>query len=110
MRLRLTVRRNGIPEVKLMWNVDLSTDPTIYHLVANVNETVPLESGEWTLEDYAVEHVQKDGAGFEYLHFQSVRDVLKEDDRVLYASTRLITLTQLIRVHIWTRLFPWFSS
>ena len=83
MRLRLTVRRNGVPEVRLMWNVELDTDFTVSRLVSSVNDVVPLESAEWGLEDYAVEY--KDGVnGFECLHFQVVRDILKEDDQVLY--------------------------
>lgn len=83
MRLRLTVRRNGVPEVKLMWNVELDADFTISRLLASVNDVVPLESAEWGLEDYAMEY--KDGEdSFECLHFQVVRDILKEDDQVLY--------------------------
>lgn len=90
MRLRLTVRRNGVPEVKLMWNVDADANFTISRLLSNVNDVVPLESTEWGLEDYAVEY--RDGEdGFECLHFQVVRDILKENDQVLYAALRYLT-------------------
>lgn len=86
MRLRLAVRRNGVPEVKLMWNVETDSDFTISRLIAAVNEVVPLESADWGLEDYAVEY--RDGSdGFECLHFQVVRDILKEDDQVLYVAS-----------------------
>ncbi|SPO06565.1 uncharacterized protein DNG_09255 [Cephalotrichum gorgonifer] len=83
MRLRLTVRRSGVPEVKLMWNADADADSTISRLLSGVNEVVPLESGEWGLEDYAVEYKDEKDEGFECLHFQVVRDILKEDDPVL---------------------------
>jgi len=83
MRLRLAVRRHGIPEVKLLWTVGPNTDLTISKLLVAVNEVVPLESGEWGLEDYAVEYRDTQGDGFECLHFQVVRDILKEDDQLL---------------------------
>lgn len=83
MRLRLTVRRHRVPEVKLLWNVDTDTDFTVSRLLAGVSEVVPLEGGDWGLEDYAVEY-RDGGDGFECLHFQVVRDILKEDDQVLY--------------------------
>lgn len=88
MRLRLTVRRNGVPEVKLMWNVEADADFTISRLLSSVNDVVPLESTDWGLEDYAVEY--RDGEdGFECLHFQVVRDILKENDQVLYVPAAL---------------------
>ncbi|KAI1466236.1 uncharacterized protein F4812DRAFT_100810 [Daldinia caldariorum] len=82
MRLRLVVRRDGLPEERLMWNVSLEDDPTISKLVEKVNETFPLEIGRRGLEDYVVELRDQDGASFECLHFQPVRTVLKPDDRV----------------------------
>ena len=83
IRLRLTVRRHAVPEVKLVWSVTADADNTIAKLVQQVNEVVPLESGEWGLEDYAVELEDYDGSGFECLHFQNVAKVLKEDDQVV---------------------------
>jgi hypothetical protein len=84
IRLRLTVRRHAVPEVRLVWNASADADTTIAQLLLQVNEVVPLESGEWGLEDYAVELKGPDGAGFECLHFQAVGKVLKEDDQVTY--------------------------
>ncbi|KAF3058219.1 hypothetical protein GL218_05220 [Daldinia childiae] len=82
MRLRLVVRRDGLPEERLMWNVSLEGNPTISKLIEKVNETFPLEIGQKGLEDYVVELRDQDGTSFECLHFQPVRTVLKPDDRV----------------------------
>ena len=72
-----------------MWNVKADTDFTISRLIANVNDVVPLESAEWGLEDYAVEYGDGED-GFECLHFQVVKDILKEDDHILYVSSPAI--------------------
>ncbi|KAI6090612.1 hypothetical protein F4821DRAFT_228645 [Hypoxylon rubiginosum] len=82
MRLRLVVRRDGFPEERLVWNVSLETDPTISKLLEKVNEVLPLEVGQRGLENYVVELHDSDGTSFECLHFQTVRSVLKPDDRV----------------------------
>ncbi|KAI1345332.1 hypothetical protein F5Y01DRAFT_70490 [Xylaria sp. FL0043] len=82
MRLRLVVRRNGLPELRLVWHVHLDTNPTISRLLEQLNDQVPLESDHWGLEDYVVELHDSDGTDFECLHYQSVRSVLKPDDRV----------------------------
>ncbi|KAI0880219.1 uncharacterized protein GGS22DRAFT_197631 [Annulohypoxylon maeteangense] len=82
MRLRLVVRRDGYPEVRLIWNVSLENDPTISKLLEKVNETFPLEIEQKGLENYVVELHDNDGTSFECLHFQTVRSVLKPDDRV----------------------------
>ncbi|RNJ57453.1 hypothetical protein D7B24_006066 [Verticillium nonalfalfae] len=86
LRLRLLVRRHGVPEVKLVWNVPTGPDWTIAKLIAQVDEAIPLESGEWGLEDYAVELRGPDGEPFECLHFQQVSKVLKDDDQVIIRS------------------------
>ncbi|KAI1501340.1 hypothetical protein F5X99DRAFT_382930 [Biscogniauxia marginata] len=82
MRLRLVVRRNGLPEARLVWDVRLEDNPTIAKLLEQLNEDVPLEGGQWGLEDYVVELHDDDGTSFECLHYQPVRNVLKPDDRV----------------------------
>jgi len=82
MRLRLIVRRNGLPEIRLMWNVRLDCNPTIAKLLEQLNGDVPLESDDWGLEDYVVELHDNDGTDFECLHYQLVRSVLKPDDRI----------------------------
>lgn len=86
LRLRLFVRRHGLPETKLLWTVPADPDWTIAKLLTQVNEAVPLESGEWGLEDYAVELKAADGTSFECLHFQQVSRILKDDDQVMYAG------------------------
>ncbi|KAJ2992186.1 hypothetical protein NUW58_g2255 [Xylaria curta] len=82
MRLRLVVRRNGLPELRLMWHAQLDSNPTISKLLEQLNDHVPLESEHWGLEDYVVELHDSDGTDFECLHYQLVRSVLKPDDRV----------------------------
>ncbi len=88
MRLRLTVRRHGLPDAPVVWIVDTSSSPspTISQLLEAVNEAIPIESdGDWGLEDYAVELKGTNGANYECLHFQHVAAVMKEDDEVMYA-------------------------
>ncbi|KAF5000475.1 hypothetical protein FGRMN_1806 [Fusarium graminum] len=86
IRLRLVVRRHSVPEVKLIWPCVATEDLTVSKLLALVNEVVPLESGDWGLEDYVVELPDGKGDSFELLHFQPVGKVLKEDDQVLIRS------------------------
>lgn len=83
MRLRLVVRRNGLPETNVIWPVLLETKPTIAELLEQINDIIPLESTDWGLDDYTVELKGSDGSTFECLHFQPVQNVLKEDDQVL---------------------------
>ena len=85
MRLQLTVQRHRLPPVKVLYHVGLTRltstaagpNLTISQFLEQVNEVVPLESGCWGLEDYAVEV-----RGFECLHFSELSQVLKEDDEV----------------------------
>lgn len=85
LRLRLVVRRNGLPEVRVLFNVSLANDPTIANLLELVNDTVPLEDahGEWGLDDYTVELHDSHGHAFECLHFQPITGLLDKDDEVL---------------------------
>lgn len=83
LRLRLVVRRNGLPETNIIWPVAVENKPTIAKLLEDVNQILPLESADWGLEDYAVELKGSDGTFYECLHFQPVQSVLKEDDQVL---------------------------
>lgn len=83
LRLRLVVRRHGLPEVRVLFNVPLTHEPTISRLVELVNETIPLETADWGLEDYTVELHDPKGHAFEFMHFQSVADVLEKDEEVL---------------------------
>ena len=93
LRLRLVVRRHGLPEAKILFNVPLDNDPTVAQLVELVNESIPLESDDWGLDDYIVELHAKDGHAFECLHFQPVTSILEKDDEVLwvpYCSSRAL--------------------
>ncbi|CEJ80592.1 hypothetical protein VHEMI00767 [[Torrubiella] hemipterigena] len=83
LRLRLTVRRHGVPDVKLVWPCDLISDPTIAQLLTQINEVIPLESVEWGLEDYALELSDGIGGSFECLHFQTVASTLKAEDQIM---------------------------
>ncbi|KAH7358727.1 hypothetical protein B0T11DRAFT_285054 [Plectosphaerella cucumerina] len=86
LRLRLQVRRHGLPDVNLLWNAPTGPDSTISKLVEKVNEVVPLESADWGFEDYVVELRSADGTSFECLHFQQVDKVLKDEDQVIIRS------------------------
>lgn len=87
MRLRLTVRRHRLPDSLVIWAIDTSSNPTIYHLLEQINETIPIESdGEWGLDDYAVEVKGNSGVNYECLHFQNVASVIKDEDEVMFES------------------------
>jgi len=87
MRLRLTVRRHALPETPVIWVIDTSSAPTIYNLLEQVNDSIPIESDQqWGLEDYAVEIKGSNGVNYECLHYQQVGNVMKEDDEVMYVS------------------------
>lgn len=83
VRLRLRVKRHGLPATHVTWPVETSNTGygpnglTIAQLLEQVNEVIPLESDDWGLDDYAVEV-----EGFECLHFQDVNLVLRDRDRV----------------------------
>jgi hypothetical protein len=80
MRIHLSVERNGLPVVNLLWPVDEDENgkkSIISRLVAKVDEVVPLETEEWALEDYILQV-----NGFECLHWQNISDVLKDEDHV----------------------------
>ncbi|RCI13138.1 hypothetical protein L249_1136 [Ophiocordyceps polyrhachis-furcata BCC 54312] len=83
LRLRLSVHRYGVPDVKLVWPCERSSDFTIFKLLDQVNQVIPLETSEWGLEDYAVELADSSGGSYECLHFQQVSEILKNDDEVI---------------------------
>jgi hypothetical protein len=88
MRVKLTVNRQGLPPVKVLWDADTlppvhvggGANNTVAQLLESINEIIPLEAEDWGLEDYLVEV-----NGFECLHFCSL-NILKEDDLVTYKS------------------------
>lgn len=83
LRLRLVVRRHALPEVRVVFALQLDNDPTIADLLEQVNEIIPLESNDWGLEDYAVELRDSGGRAFDCLHFQQVSVILKNDEELL---------------------------
>ncbi|PFH55105.1 hypothetical protein XA68_10701 [Ophiocordyceps unilateralis] len=83
LRLRITVQRHGVPEVKLVWPCVRSHDLTVSKLLAEINEVIPLETCEWGLEDYVLELTDGSGESYECLHFQQVPQILKNDDQVI---------------------------
>ncbi|KAL8281588.1 hypothetical protein RB597_009357 [Gaeumannomyces tritici] len=82
MRLRLVVRRHGLPDTRVLFSISLDGDPTIAYFLELVNATVPLESDDWGLDDYAVELRNPAGGAFEALHFQTVASILQQDEEV----------------------------
>lgn len=78
MRLRLIVSRHNLPDTRVLWNVDTSSSPTIYQLLEQVNEIIPIQTTDWGLEDYTVE-----SNGFDCIHYRGVSELFKEDEEVL---------------------------
>lgn len=83
LRLRLVVRRHDLPEVRVLFSINLQDEPTIASLLEQVNDTVPLESADWGLDDYVVEIEDSHGYAFECLHFQPVHTILDRDEEVI---------------------------
>ncbi|RKU49504.1 hypothetical protein DL546_008545 [Coniochaeta pulveracea] len=83
LRLRLVIRRNSLPEVRLLFPIGLDEEPTIADLLEQVNDTIPLESTDWSLDDYVVEVQDAHSHGFECLHFQKVDSVLDNDQELI---------------------------
>ena len=83
MRLRLTVRRHGLPDATIIWVIDTTSSPTIAQLLEQVNDAIPIESGEWGYEDYAVEVKGANDVNYECLHYQLVNKVLKDEDEIV---------------------------
>jgi len=83
LRLRLIVRRHNLPEVRVLFSISLQDEPTIANLLEQVNDTVPLESQDWGLDDYVVEIEDSHGHAFECLHFQPVGTILDRDEEVV---------------------------
>ncbi|OAA65828.1 ef-hand 2 [Niveomyces insectorum RCEF 264] len=84
LRLRLCIRRNGLPETRIVYPLVADEETTVYKLLERVNEIIPLEGTDWGLDDYVVElKSSSNGAAFECLHFQPVAHLLEKDDEVL---------------------------
>ncbi len=79
LRLRLRIRRNGLPTTWVMWTLPRNSNEafSIADLLGEVNAVIPLEADDWGLEDYTVEC-----GGYDCLHFQAVRDVLRDMDLI----------------------------
>ncbi|KAF2751226.1 hypothetical protein M011DRAFT_455268 [Sporormia fimetaria CBS 119925] len=81
MRLRLTVQRNGLPAVNLLWSMPTGADPqyyTISKFLEDLHHIVPLEAADWGLEDYVVQVGR-----FECVHYAPLAEVLKDEDEVV---------------------------
>lgn len=76
MRLRLQVLRHQLPPTRLLWKAQ-SQSQTVAELLGELNDFVPLEAEGWGLEDYAVQV-----GDFECLHYQTLNDILKDEDQV----------------------------
>ncbi|KAI9725635.1 MAG: hypothetical protein M1828_002920 [Chrysothrix sp. TS-e1954] len=76
MRLRLSIERYELPVFKLIWRTP-EKSTTVSKLLELLNDSVPLESNGWGIEDYSVSvH------GYECLHYQEVQSVLCDLDEV----------------------------
>ena len=82
-RVKLKIQRHRLPTVDILWPLkDAPTNsrdqPTISSLLSDINTSIPLESGDWTLDQYTVEL-----DGFECLHYQLLHDVLQNGDTLV---------------------------
>ncbi|ERT00378.1 hypothetical protein HMPREF1624_03749 [Sporothrix schenckii ATCC 58251] len=83
LRLRLHIQRNGLPDTRVVFLLAATDDTTVTKLLEQVNETVPLESTDWGLDDYVVELQSTTSASrFECLHYQLVAKLFDRDDEV----------------------------
>ncbi|KAM0706709.1 hypothetical protein Q7P35_006039 [Cladosporium inversicolor] len=93
MRLRLRVQRNEVPAVNTLWPLsDTQQKHTFAQLLEAINQTFPLETDKWGLEDYVITV-----AGYECLHYHEIGAVCKDEDEVVvrpltYAEVRARTL------------------
>lgn len=105
MRLRLIIERHLLPPVKVVWTVGHVLPPlanagasyTISQLLEQINQTIPLQSDQWNLEDYVVET-----GGFECLHFSQIGDVLNNDAEVRYVNLCLPVSNMIGRIELLT--------
>lgn len=81
MRLRLVIKRNELPTVKILHHIPIETTGpiTVSRLLEDINAIVPLESDIWGLEHYVVQ----DAEGYECLHFDEVSNVLSDGQEVV---------------------------
>ncbi|GAB7341790.1 hypothetical protein MBLNU457_g0119t2 [Dothideomycetes sp. NU457] len=94
MRLRLTVSRYELPSVDVLWNADPAW--RIAELLENIHRDIPLQTEHWDFQDYRLEH-----DGYECLHYQTVGEVLKEDDavQVVPLETKDIRIRRILGRH-----------
>lgn len=105
MRLRLIIERHLLPPVKVVWTVGRVLPPmanagasyTISQLLEQIDQTIPLQSDQWKLEDYVVET-----GGFECLHFSQIGDALNSDAKVRYVNLCLPVPNMLGRIKLLT--------
>lgn len=91
MRLHVSVKRYSLPTTNIIFTTNAlgpspatsSTDATIAQLLEDINDIVPLESGDWGFEDYAVEV-----NGYECLHFSPIDAVLRDNDQVVIRALK----------------------
>ena len=77
MRLRLNIKRHELPVVKILFAVSSADYLPVSEFVSQVDEVVPLESEDWSKDDYIVSV-----GGFECLHYANVNDVFQNGDEV----------------------------
>lgn len=76
MRLGLEVVRHQLPSIKVLWQAN--PEHTVAEFLHSVDQSIPLETQDWSLEDYAVETLE----GYEILHYYFVGKILKDDEHI----------------------------
>ncbi|CAK7565948.1 MAG: hypothetical protein SEPTF4163_003878 [Sporothrix epigloea] len=85
LRLRLHIQRNGVPDTRVVFLAATTENTTVAQLLEQVNDTVPLESPDWGLDDYVVEvslSPASPSTRFECLHYQIVNKLFDKDAEV----------------------------
>ncbi|CAK7274142.1 hypothetical protein SEPCBS57363_006012 [Sporothrix epigloea] len=85
LRLRLHIQRNGVPDTRIVFLAATTENTTVAQLLEQVNDTIPLESPDWGLDDYAVEvslSPASPSTRFECLHYQIANKLFDNDAEV----------------------------
>ena len=78
MRLYVNVKRYELPDSKFVYSVTSGQQScSISALMFAINKQMPMESGNWGLEDYSLRL-----NGYDLLHYSKVDEVLRDGDQI----------------------------
>ncbi|KAK6338971.1 hypothetical protein TWF696_009767 [Orbilia brochopaga] len=89
-RVRLVIHRPDVPQVRILWPLGskISGNPrySVYDLLTDVSNVIPLDDWNLGLEDYVAEF-----AGCELLHFMPIKELISDNDEL---TIRPLTRTE----------------